>query len=79
MNTDLKISGTWSYTTNNGRIHTLKAEGVSISFYPGTKTLNVQGCKSEVISKNLLDIAKTNVEKYDATPVTDFTNKFFDT
>ena len=25
VNTDLKISGTWSYTTNNGGFHTLKA------------------------------------------------------
>ena len=57
----------------------LIAEGVSISFYPGTKTLNVQGSKSEIISKNLLDIANANVEKHDATPVTDFTNKFFET
>ena len=28
VSTDLKISGTWSYTTNNGGFHTLKAEGV---------------------------------------------------
>jgi len=57
----------------------LKAEGGSISFYPGTKKLNVQGSTSEIISKNLLDIANTNVEKHDATLVTDFTNKFFET
>lgn len=77
VNTDLTISGTWSYTTNNGGFHTLKAEGVSISFYPGTKTLNVQG--SEIISKNLLDIANAKVEKHDATLVRDFANKFFET
>lgn len=80
VNTDLKISGTWSYTTNNGGFHTLKAEGISISFYPGTKTLNVQGSKSEIIVKKLQDIANTNDEKYDTTPVTDFsTEKFFET
>ena len=31
----LKITGTWSYTTNNGTFHTMKAEGASVSFYPG--------------------------------------------
>ena len=41
VNAVLNISGTWSYTTNNGGFHNLKAEGISISFYPGTKTLNV--------------------------------------
>ena len=46
----LKITGTWSYTTNNGGFHTMKAEGTSISFYPETRTLNVQGSKSEIIS-----------------------------
>ena len=80
VSTDLKISGTWSYTTNNGGFHTLKAEGISISFYPGTKTLNVQGSKSEIISKKLLDIANTIAEKYDSTPDTDLTSeKFFET
>ena len=79
VNADLKISGTWSYTTNNGGFHTLKGEGVSISFYPGTKTLNVQGSKSEIITKKLLDIANTNVERHDSTPVTDFASKFFET
>ena len=80
VSTDLKISGIWSYTTNNGGFHTLKAEGISISFYPGTKTLNVQGSKSEIIAKKLLDIANTIVEKYDTTPATDLTSeKFFET
>ena len=32
VNTDLKISATWNYTTNNGGFHNLKAEGISISF-----------------------------------------------
>ena len=79
VNADLKISGTWSYTTNNGGFHTLKAEGISISFYPGTKTLNVQGSKSEIITKKLLDIANANAEEQDTIPVTDFANKFFET
>ena len=79
VNADLKISGTWSYTTNNGGFHTLKAEGISISFYPGTKTLNVQGSKSEIITKKLLDIANANAEEQDTIPVTDFANEFFET
>ena len=59
----LKITGTWSYTTNNGGFHTMKAEGASISFYPGTKTLNVQGSKSEIISQKLLQFASTDSEE----------------
>ena len=55
---------------NNGGFHTLKAEGISISFYPGTKTLNVQGSKSEIIAIKLLDIANANAEEQDAIPVT---------
>ena len=34
----------------------MKANGVSISFYPGTKTLTVQGSKSEIINKKLVEI-----------------------
>ena len=78
VNGDLKILGTWSYTTNNGGFHTLKAEGISVSFYPGTKTLNVQGSKSEIITMKLLDIANKNSERHDTTPVTDFTKKFLE-
>ena len=48
----LKITGTWSYATNNGGFHTMKAEGASISFYPGTKTLNVQGSKSQLSARS---------------------------
>ena len=58
----LKITGTWSYTTNNGGFHTMKAEGASISFYSGTKTLNVQGSKSEIIGQKLLQFV-SNVSK----------------
>ena len=59
----LKITGTWSYTTNNGGFHTMKAEGASISFYPGTKALNVRGSKSEIISQKLLQFASTDSEE----------------
>ena len=58
----LKITGTWSYTTNNGGFHKMKAEGASISFYSGTKTLNVQGSKSEIIGQKLLQFV-SNVSK----------------
>ena len=33
---DLKITGKWSRTDNDGGFHTIKTEGASISFYPGT-------------------------------------------
>ena len=42
----------------------MKAEGASISFYPGTKTLNVQaGSKSEIINQKLLQFASTDSEE----------------
>ena len=53
---DLKITRRWSRTDNNGGFHTIKAEGASISFYPGTKTLNVQGTKMEIVRKKLFDM-----------------------
>ena len=56
----LKITGTWGYTTNNGGFHAMKAEGASISFYPGTNTLkNVQGSKFEIIGQKILQFAST--------------------
>ena len=30
----LKLSGVWSYTTNNGGFHVFKADLVTLSFYP---------------------------------------------
>ena len=60
----LKITGTWSYTTNNGSFHTMKAEGASMSFYPGTKhSMTVQGSKSEIIGQELLQFASTGSEE----------------
>jgi len=51
-----KITGKWSRTDNNGGFHTIKAEGASISFYPGTKTLNIQGAKMEIVRNKLFDM-----------------------
>ena len=79
VNADLKSSGTWSYTTYNGGSHTLKGEGISISFYSGKKPLKVQDSKSESIAKKQLDIANANSKEHDTIPVADFANKFFET
>ena len=37
-----KLTGSWSFVSNNGGSHLFKAASVSLSFYPGTRTLNVQ-------------------------------------
>ena len=37
----LRIAGNWQRTNNNGGFNFLKSDSVTISFYPGTKTLNV--------------------------------------
>ena len=60
----LKITGTWSFTTNNGGFHTMKAEGASINFCPGTKTLGVQGSKSEIVGQKLLQFTCTGNEAH---------------
>ena len=57
---ELKVSGKWTHTDNNGGFDTLKSDGLSISFYSGTKTLNVQGAKMEIIRKKLLDLSNTS-------------------
>ena len=57
---ELKVLRKWTHTDNNGGFDTLKSDGVSISFYPGTKTLNVQRAKMEIIRKKLLDLSKTS-------------------
>ena len=50
----LKLVGEWCFTTNNGGFHVLKSESVTLSFYPNTKTLNVQGMLQSEVRKNIL-------------------------
>ena len=50
----LKITGEWSFTMNNGGFHVLKCDVVTISFYPTTKTVNVQGAMKDVVKKEIL-------------------------
>ena len=53
---ELKLSGSWSYTPNNGGFHVYRANMVSLCFYPGTKTLAIKGVKQEVIKKSITEI-----------------------
>ena len=48
------MSGEWSYTTNNGGFHVLKSDIVTLSFYPSSKTINVQGALKDVVKKDIL-------------------------
>ena len=57
----LKLSGVWSYTTNNGGFHVFKADLVTLSFYPGTQTLNIQGSKQKVVRKQLANYLSKEV------------------
>ena len=50
----LKLDGTWSTVTNNGGFHVFKCAEVTLSFYPGTKTLTSQGPKQHHYRKILL-------------------------
>ena len=49
----MKVSETWNFTSINSDFQTMKADGVSISFYPGTQTLNIRGSKSEITANKL--------------------------
>ena len=53
----LKLTGSWSFTSNNGGFHFLKSECVTLSFYPSTKTLNVQGMKEKEMRDKILSLA----------------------
>ena len=55
----LNLAGDWRFTTNNGGFRVLKSDSVALSFYPGTKTLNVQGAKQDMIRKQLLTLTAT--------------------
>ena len=43
VNDELSLSGQWSSVSKSGGFLVFKANGVTLSFYPKTKTLNVQG------------------------------------
>lgn len=49
----LNLTGSWSYTPTNGGFHVFKASVVTLCFYPGTKTLAVQGAKHEIVRKSI--------------------------
>lgn len=57
ISSKLNLTGSWSFTTNNGGFHVFKASLVTLSFYPGTKTLTVQGTKQEEIKKIIISLA----------------------
>ena len=46
--------GTWSFVPGNGSFHVLKASKGTLTFYPNTKTLNVQGAQQHKIKKKNL-------------------------
>ena len=50
------MSGQWSSVSKSGGFLVLKANGVTLSFYPKTKTLNVQGAKQEEVRKKLFSL-----------------------
>ena len=50
----LKLDGEWSFTSNNGGFHVLKSESVTLSFYPNTKTLNVQGMLQSQVKERII-------------------------
>ena len=58
------MDGEWSFTSNNGGFHVLKSESVTLSFYPNTKTLNVEGMlQSEVKERIISFIPQPTTDK----------------
>ena len=60
----LKLMGNWTFTSNNGGFHVLKAECVTLSFYPNTKTLNVQGMKERETKQKILSFITEEMEDF---------------
>ena len=56
----LNLLGSWSYTRTNGGFYVFKASAVTLCFYPGTKTLNVQGAKQETVRKSICAVTEAN-------------------
>ena len=67
----LRIAGNWQRTNNNGGFNFMKSDSVMISFYPGTKTLNVQGARHEAVPKTLLQFAEQENTPNDTTSTGD--------
>ena len=59
---ELKLSDEWASVPTNGGFFVLKAKNVTVSFYPNTKTLNVQGAKHEAIKKKLVSLVPQEEE-----------------
>lgn len=70
----LKLMGSWSFTSNNGGFHFLKSECVTLSFYPSTKTLNVQGMKEKEMRDKMLSLATEEADEF-APLVDDYVNQ----
>ena len=70
----LKLMGSWSFTSNNGVFHFLKSECATLSFYPSTKTLNVQGMKEKEMRDKMLSLASEEADEF-APSVDDYVNQ----
>ena len=56
-------AGEWASVPTNGGFYVLKADCATLSLYPKTKTLNVQGAKNEIIKRKLLSLVPQTVNQ----------------
>ena len=56
----LILDGEWSFISNSGGFHVLKSESVTLSFYPNTKTLNVQGMLQSEVKERIISFLFLN-------------------
>ena len=72
VNDELNLSGQLSPVSKSSGFLVLKTNGVTLSFFPKTKTLNVQGAKQEEVRKKLFSLLSRRNLNIDANePVSD--------
>ncbi|CAB4040800.1 Transposon Ty3-G Gag-Pol poly [Paramuricea clavata] len=60
----LNVDGVWSEITTNGGYHVCKSPEVTLSFYPTTKTLKIQGPKQVYYRSLLQDIGGLDINNF---------------
>ena len=63
--------GAWSKVLRNGGFHCLKTSKCTLSFYPNTKTLNIQGAQQDKIKRDIIRL----IEEPSNSPAHFITNK----
>jgi len=58
----------WSLTANYGSFHVLSSENITLSFYPGTKTLCVQGTMEKEVKAKIAWLLRRETGNFGSDP-----------